>query len=90
VLLGPFAVDDAWRGQGLGSLMILRACEAAGAAGHGLVLLVGDAPFFTRLGFEPVPPGRVILPGPVNRSRVLWRALRPGALDGVEGMVAAG
>ncbi len=87
VLLGPFAVEDRWRGQGLGSDLIRAACEAARAAGHALILLVGDAPFFDRLGFEAVEPGRVSFPGPVNPRRVLWRALAPGAADGVGGDV---
>jgi predicted N-acetyltransferase YhbS len=90
ILLGPFAVDETWRSQGLGSQLVHGACEAARQAGHGLVLLVGDAPYFTRLGFEPTPQGRVVLPGPVNPRRLLWRALRPGALDGIEGAVTVG
>ena len=90
LLLGPFAVADAWRSRGLGSELIQRACDAAQAAGHGIVLLVGDDPFFSRLGFEAVPPGRATLPGPVNARRVLWRALKPGAADGVEGPVRPG
>jgi predicted N-acetyltransferase YhbS len=85
LLLGPFAVEDAWRSRGLGSDLIRQACDAAQAAGHGLVLLVGDDPFFAKLGFETVSPGRVTLPGPVDPRRVLWRALKPGATDGVEG-----
>lgn len=87
VLLGPFAVDDAWRSRGLGSELVLQACAAAQAAGHTIVLLVGDAPFFTKLGFDLVPRGRATLPGPVHAQRVLWRALQPGALDGVQGTV---
>lgn len=90
VLLGPFAVDDAWRSQGLGGQLIEAACAAAERAGTGVVMLVGDAPYFQKLGFEPVPPGRAVLPGPVDGRRVLWRALRPGALDGVEGPVRPG
>ncbi len=90
LLLGPFAVRDDWRGRGLGSRLVLSACEAAGEAGHGLILLVGDAPFFERLGFEVVAPGRVALPGPVNPARVLWRALRPGAAERAHGLVRPG
>jgi predicted N-acetyltransferase YhbS len=90
VLLGPFAVEDAWRSRGLGSRLIRQACEAARAAGHGIVLLVGDAAFFRKLDFEATPPGRVILPGPADRGRVLWMALKPGALDGVAGAVRPG
>ncbi|MEI9890775.1 MAG: N-acetyltransferase [Caulobacteraceae bacterium] len=90
VLLGPFAVDDAWRSRGLGSDLVRQACDAAQAAGHAVILLVGDDPFFTKLDFETVSPGRVTLPGPVNPRRVLWRALQPGAIDGVQGQVSGG
>jgi predicted N-acetyltransferase YhbS len=90
VLLGPFAVEDAWRSRGLGALLIEAACAAAERAGDGVVLLVGDEPYFGKFGFAAVPHGRAVLPGPVDGRRVLWRALRPGALEGVEGAVRAG
>ena len=90
LLLGPFAVADSRRNRGLGGELIRRACDAAQAAGHGVVLLVGDDPFFTKLGFETVSPGRVTLPGPVNPRRLLWRALKPGAVDEVQGAVIQG
>jgi predicted N-acetyltransferase YhbS len=89
VLLGPFAVDDAWRSRGLGGQLIEAACAAAERAGVGVLLLVGDLPYFGKLGFETVPGG-VIMPGPVDGRRVLWRAMRPGALEGVAGAVRAG
>jgi predicted N-acetyltransferase YhbS len=73
VLLGPFAVEDAWRSQGLGGALVERACEAAEAKGHTGVLLVGDAPFFRRFGFEAAANGRALMPGPVDGGRVLWR-----------------
>lgn len=90
VLLGPFAVEDVWRSRGLGGRLIEAACAAAERAGDGLVLLVGDEPYFARFGFERIPPGRAVLPGPVDARRVLWRALQPGALEGVEGAVRIG
>ncbi len=90
VFLGPIAVDPAWRHHGLGGALVERACEAAQAAGHDLILLVGDLPFFGPHGFEMVPPNRVILPGPADPRRVLARALKPGALEGLEGRVEPG
>jgi predicted N-acetyltransferase YhbS len=90
VLLGPFAVEDAWRSRGLGGQLIEAACAAAQRAGVGVVLLVGDEPYFRKFGFETAPHGRAVLPGPVDGRRVLWRALRPGALDCVAGAVRAG
>ena len=79
VLLGPFAVDEAWRSRGLGAALIQRACEAAEAAGHGLILLVGDAPLFAPHGFQAVPPGRIVMPGPVDPARVMFRAFAADA-----------
>ena len=64
--------------------------QAAAEAGHGVVLLVGDEPYFRKLDFVAVPSGQVTLPGPANPRRTLWRALRPGATDGVAGLVQPG
>jgi predicted N-acetyltransferase YhbS len=90
VFLGPFAVDEAWRSRGLGAALIARACEAARAAGHALILLVGDEPYFGPLGFSIVPPGRIQMPGPVDPRRVLARALVPGSADDLAGPVLPG
>ena len=89
ILLGPFAVDPAYRSQGLGGTLIVRACQAAAAAGHGAILLVGDRPYFEPLGFVPVPTGLIRMPGPVDPRRVLIRALRAGGADGLAGNVTA-
>jgi predicted N-acetyltransferase YhbS len=87
VFLGPFAVEAAWRGRGLGAALIVRADALSAEAGERLTLLVGDMAYFGQFGFAPVEPGQVALPGPVDPRRVLWRAHRPGALDGVSGKV---
>lgn len=69
VFLGPFAVDPSWRSRGLGAALIERAVQAAREQGHQMVLLVGDAPYFTPLGFRVAPVAR--MPGPVDQRRVL-------------------
>lgn len=90
VFLGPIAVDPAWRHHGLGGILVERACAAAQDAGYDLIFLVGDLPFFGPHGFEVLPPGRVVMPGPVDPRRELARALKPGALDGIAGAVTPG
>lgn len=87
ILLGPFAVEDAYRSRGLGADLIRRACSAAERAGERLIVLVGDPPFFAPLGFRPAPAVR--MPGPVDERRVMARALVPGATDGLAGLAAA-
>ena len=87
VFLGPFAIDPAWRRQGLGRRLIQEACAAAQTAGEGLILLVGDQSYFGPLGFEQVPAGRLAMPGPVDPNRVLWRVFAPGVSEAVAGDV---
>jgi predicted N-acetyltransferase YhbS len=87
IFLGPIAVEADHRSQGLGAALIERACEAAAGAGHATIVLVGDTPFFGPLGFVAAP--RVTMPGPVDRRRVLARALQPGADLALEGLVTA-
>ena len=48
-------------------------------------MLVGDAPYYGRFGFAPLTG--VHMPPPTNPDRVLGRALRQGAWDGVQGTV---
>jgi predicted N-acetyltransferase YhbS len=85
VFFGPIAVEPAYRSQGLGAAITDRCSSAAAAAGHALIVLVGDMPLFGPLGFAPAPGVR--MPGPVDQRRVLVRALQPGATDGLKGLV---
>jgi predicted N-acetyltransferase YhbS len=81
LLLGPIAVDPAFRSHGLGAALVERATQIAKIAGYDHILLVGDLPFFGPLGFS-LARG-VILPGPVDPRRVLARsAPTEPALDG--------
>jgi predicted N-acetyltransferase YhbS len=89
LLLGPLAVDDAWRGGGIGAALIRRAIEAALPLGHTAVLLLGDAPYYGRFGFTAEKTGALWLPGPYERHRLLSKELVPGALDGARGLIGA-
>lgn len=77
--LGPFAVEQGERNAGFGARLISRACEAAQAAGETHVVLVGDEPYFSRVGFTKAGGRQVVMPGPVDQNRVLVRALTPDA-----------
>lgn len=89
LLLGPLAVDGAWRGLGIGAALMRRATEAAHQLGHKAVLLVGDAPYYARFGFSAEKTGALWMPGPYERERLLARELVPGALDGAHGLINA-
>jgi predicted N-acetyltransferase YhbS len=89
LLLGPLAVDAAWRGLGTGAAMMRHATEAALRLGHKAVLLVGDLAYYGRFGFSAEKTGTLWMPGPYERHRLLARELIPGALDGARGLIAA-
>ncbi len=58
LMLGPLAVEPRLRGQGCGVKLMQRGLADAEALGYRLVILVGDAPYYAKVGFAPVPPGR--------------------------------
>ena len=89
VLLGPIAVDEERRREGLGASLIQSACEAAREAGYGATLLVGDDPLFGPFGFTAAAARRVVLPGPVDRRRVLALILEAGSAAELSGPVRA-
>ena len=89
LLLGPLAVDPAFANQGYGRSLVANALEDARDARIALVVLVGDEPYYGRLGFRRIPVGKITLPGPVNPSRLLAAELVPDALATYAGVIAA-
>lgn len=87
LLLGPLTVDPPFRSSGIGEALVKKSLNAARAAGHGLVLLVGDMSYYGRMGFKPVPAGRLVFAGPVDPKRLLYCELIEGAFEGVKGRV---
>ena len=87
LLLGPLTVEPPFRQRGVGGALIERALKDAKAAGHPLVVLVGDEPFYRKSGFKRIPKGQVKMPGPVDPARLLVAELKTGAFDGVSGMI---
>jgi predicted N-acetyltransferase YhbS len=88
LVLGPLAVDPSCREFGVGAALVRHALAVARAAGHGAVILLGDAPYYTRFGFSALKTGELSLPGPFERDRLLALELREGVLDGARGMIA--
>lgn len=87
LLLGPLVVEPAFRQLGLGEALVKRSLDAARAAGWRLTLLVGDAAYYGRMGFKPVPLDLLTMPGPVDPERLLYCELAEGALAQVGGRI---
>lgn len=85
LLLGPVAVHPTRQGEGLGGALIRDSLAAAGESGWDRVMLVGDAPYYAKFGFERL--SGVHMPPPTNPERVLGLALSPGAWRDVRGDV---
>jgi predicted N-acetyltransferase YhbS len=87
LLLGPLTVEPPFRERGIGVQLIERALADAKAKGHRLVILVGDEPYYGKVGFKPIPKGQVEMPGPVDPARLLVAELEQGAFSGVAGLI---
>ena len=72
-LLGPVAVVVDREGEGIASRLLQAALAAADALGRPPLLLIGDAPFYGRFGFSAAATAGWVLPGPVDRARLLLR-----------------
>ncbi|MEO1115044.1 MAG: N-acetyltransferase [Pseudomonadota bacterium] len=88
LLLGPLTVSPDFKNRGLGKALMQTAMNAAELAGDKVVLLVGDAPYYSPFGFQQVPMGRIVLPGPVDPARLLVALLNAAEMP--EGAVQGG
>ena len=77
--LGPIAVAERRRGNGVAFKLMERAIGVCREQGYAAVILVGDQDYYERFGFKQSGAGRFELPGPVDQKRVLIRDLSAGA-----------
>ena len=85
LLLGPIATHPTRQGEGIAAMLILAGLERAQQAGWRACILVGDEPYYRRFGFAI--SDTLTFPPPTNPNRVLARALVPGGLEDVAGLV---
>jgi predicted N-acetyltransferase YhbS len=87
LMLGPLTVEPEFRSHGIGRILLERCLSEAKAKGIRLVMLVGDEPYYSRVGFKRIARGRAVMPGPVDPARVLIAELSDGAFEGVSGRI---
>lgn len=88
LLLGPLAVEPGRQGFGIGAALMRHALAEAARRGHAAVLLVGDAPYYSRFGFSAAATARLVMPSG-HEPRLLARELLPGALAAAAGPITA-
>ena len=81
LLLGPLAVEEAYRRRAIASSLIERGLEGAGPR---TIIAVGDLYLFGRFGFTAATPRGLVMPGLADGDRLLVR----GASDAVAGCLS--
>jgi predicted N-acetyltransferase YhbS len=88
VLVGPVAVAPEAQGRGIGKGLMQTMLTAAEAHGHNALMMIGDPDYYERFfGFSADITGGWILPGPVERHRLLARIMGDTAQFAVAGPV---
>ena len=87
LLLGPLAVAPDRQGTGVGRALMRVGLDRASQMGARLVILVGDEPYYGRVGFKVAPDGQFLMPGPVDPNRLLYLELQEGAMSETRGLV---
>ncbi len=87
LLLGPLAVQGNQRGRGIGIGLMQAGIAAAQKGPWRGILLVGDEPYYAKVGFSRLPPGRVKFPGPVDQNRILGLSLKAGEILNLSGEI---
>jgi predicted N-acetyltransferase YhbS len=87
-LLGPLAVRPSHKNRGIGRELVRIAADAARRAGSEAVILVGDPPYYSPLGFEKVAWQALTFPGPVDPARVLVIPFAADTHDRLKGVIA--
>jgi predicted N-acetyltransferase YhbS len=81
------AVRGDQRGKGIGIGLMQAGIERAQQGPWRGILLVGDEPYYAKVGFSRLPPGRVRFPGPVDQNRILGLSLKGGEMLALTGQV---
>jgi predicted N-acetyltransferase YhbS len=87
VMLGPVAVEPSRQQEGIGRRLVERSLAAAAETGAGeAMMLIGDPEYYGRFfGFSAAATAGWVLPGPVERRRLLARGPGVPALAGMLG-----
>jgi putative acetyltransferase len=85
--LAPVAVLPECQRRGVGRQLIGVGLACAAMLGHAAVVVVGHPAYYPRFGFTSARAFGLEAPFPVADEAFLALPLRPGALDGVRGLV---
>ena len=84
--LAPLSVLPEYQRQGIGTALILTGLEECRRLGHERIIVLGHPAYYPRFGFERASRYGVRFEFEAPDEACLILALRPGALDGVDGV----
>ena len=87
LLLGPLAVEPDQQSTGVGLALMHHGIAGAKQAGHKLIILVGDAPYYAKVGFKQVPKNTLFMPGPNDPERLLYLELENATFNNPAGLI---
>ncbi|EIX1534043.1 N-acetyltransferase [Cronobacter sakazakii] len=85
--LAPLAVDEEWRGQGIGRQLVYEGLDSLNEFGYSAVVTLGAPEFYNRLGFEPAARYDLHCRWPGAEAAFQVHRLADDALNGVHGPV---
>lgn len=85
--LGPMAVLPEMQRRGVGSRLVREGLEECRRLGAVAVVVLGHADYYPRFGFARASAKGLRCKWPVGDEHFMAAELRPGALDGVRGLV---
>lgn len=85
--LGPLAVAEPYRGQGIATTLILESLNTLHEFGYAAVVTLGDPAYYHRLGFVAAAPHRLHCRWPDTEATFQIYPLADNALEGVHGRV---
>ena len=85
--LAPLAVDEAWRGQGIGRQLVYDGLDSLNEFGYAAVVVLGDPALYGKLGFTPAARYDLHCRWPGTEAAFQVHPLADDALNGVHGRV---
>ncbi len=88
VMVGPVAVLPALQQGGIGRMLMTALIDAAESHADGALMMIGDPDYYGRFfGFSADATGKWDVPGPVERHRLLARAVSGRAVPDKAGTI---
>lgn len=85
--LAPLGVHQDYQCRGIGAALIETGLGECKRLGYRIVIVVGHPGYYPRFGFTAAKDSRITAPFPCADEVFMALPLKPGALDGIGGMV---